>query len=320
MPKQINSYKLYPEIKLPSPIVEIKDDFLIEAKVKLFLKRDDLIHPQISGNKWRKLFYNIEQAINNKASGILTFGGAFSNHLTATAFACKIAAIPAIGIVRGAEIDPNNPSIQFIKENKMQLHFISREKYRLKNELNFQNELKSQFGKDLYIIPEGGSNQLAIKGCMEIIPEIQAQFNGQLPQYICSSVGSGGSISGIIVGANGQGQTLGFSALKGEFLQSEIKDFILDYNQTQYNNWTINTDYHFGGFAKWKKELIDFINEFKQRHQIQLEPIYTGKMMYGIYDLIQKGYFEKGSNILAIHTGGLQGIAGFNNRFGQIIH
>ena len=173
------------------------------------------------------------------------------------------------------------------------------------------------------MIPEGGTNVRAIKGCKELVEEVKNQLV-ELPDYWCASCGTGGTLSGIIAGLNGQQKVLGFSALKGDFHQKDISKLLDKVSDTlkvsdTFDNWQINTTYHFGGYAKFKPELIDFINTFKQDNNIQLEPIYTGKLFYGIHDLIKNNYFPKGSSILAVHTGGLQGIAGFNRRFGDII-
>ena len=183
----------------------------------------------------------------------------------------------------------------------MELKFVSREDYRNKDSRIFIEKLKENIGA-FYLIPEGGTNALAIIGCEEILTESDFKFN-----YICCSVGTGGTISGLINCSQSSQQVLGFSALKGDFLKDDISKFAIK------NNWKLITDYHFGGYAKINSELVSFINEFKQNSNIPLDPIYTGKMMFGIFDLIEKGYFPKGSKILAIHTGGLQGIESMNS-------
>lgn len=304
---------------LPSPIVEINDPALDQAKIRLFLKRDDLIHPEISGNKWRKLIYNLTKANDINASAILTFGGAYSNHLTATAFACKELGMPSIGVVRGQYENVENPSLQFMRDHGMQLHYIDRDQYKERKNEKFHNELKAQFGNDIFIIPEGGSNAEAIDGCRELITELEQQCQEKLPDIICCSVGSGGTAAGLLVGLQHRHRLLGFSALKGTFLKGDIEKLILDYNGQSYQNWEINTTFHFGGFAKHQPELIQFINTFKAKQGIQLDPLYTGKMMFGIFELVKEGYFDEGQEIMAIHTGGLQGIQGFNQRFGNIL-
>ena len=267
----------------------------------------------VSGNKYWKLKYNLEVAKTLKKKTLLTFGGAFSNHIHAVAATGKLFNFDTIGLIRGEIITPLNSTLAFAKEQGMKLIPITRQDYRKKNNSDFLKKLESQF-PDAYIIPEGGTNQLAIKGTSEIIDQLPNDFD-----YICCACGTGGTIAGLIIGANEKGKVLGFPALKGSFLNGEITTLINDYNQKSYSNWELITDYHFGGYGKHKPELIDFINDFKENHQIQLEPLYTGKMMYGVFDMIEKGYFPKGSKIVVIHTGGLQGIAGFNQRFGNIL-
>ena len=216
-------------------------------------------------------------------------------------------------MIRGERIEPLNPTLQFAESNGMQLHFVTRSAYRNKYQPEFIQKLKSKFD-DFFLVPEGGSNALAVKGCAEIIDEIDIDYD-----YVCSAIGTGGTLAGLILGTNNYGKVLGFPALKGgDFLQKDIVN-LLDNNANNYTNWQLITDYHFGGYAKFKPELIDFINDFKRQFNIQLEPIYTGKMLFGIFDLIQKDFFEKGTTIIAIHTGGLQGIDGFNQRFGDLI-
>jgi len=273
--------------------------------IQLFIKREDLIHPFISGNKYRKLKYNLIEAKQQKRETLLTFGGAFSNHIAATAFAGKSNGFQTIGVVRGEELFDKietNPTLKFAEQNGMKFHFVTREDYRKKEISFFKNELKKQFG-DFYLIPEGGTNQLAIKGCEEILNTSDNQFD-----VVCSCVGTGGTISGIINASEKHQKILGFPALKGDFLKDEIRRFVAA------KNWELITDYHFGGYAKINDKLVAFINDFKSTYNIQLDPIYTGKMLFGILDLIEKGAFKNGSKILAIHSGGLQGIEGMNHR------
>ncbi|MBU3821783.1 pyridoxal-phosphate dependent enzyme [Flavobacteriaceae bacterium XHP0103] len=275
--------------------------------VELFLKREDRIHPFVSGNKYRKLKYNIEEADRLGLKTLLTFGGAFSNHLAAVAYAGNTLGFKTIGVVRGEELsaETNNPTLVFCRNHGMVFKFVSREVYRNKTSESFIDDLKHEFG-DFYLIPEGGTNTLAVKGCEEILTENDFNFS-----HICTAVGTGGTISGIINCSQSSQQVLGFPALKGSFLQEDISKFAVN------SNWELITDYHFGGYAKINKELIGFINEFRNKYSIQLDPVYTGKMMFGIFDLIKKGFFPKGSRILAIHTGGLQGIAGMNAKLKQ---
>lgn len=271
--------------------------------VELFLKREDKIHPFISGNKYRKLKYNILEAKKLDFKTLLTFGGAFSNHIAAVAYAGKEFGLNTIGVIRGNELRDkiqDNPTLLFAESCGMQFKFITREFYREKYKPSFIKKLQEEF-LEFYLVPEGGTNALAIRGTEEILAKEDKVFN-----FVCTAVGTGGTIAGIINSSYVSQQILGFPVLKGSFLKEDISKFV------DNKNWNIITDYHFGGYAKINIELIEFINQFKIDNKIQLDPVYTGKMMYGIYDLIEKGYFPEGSKILAVHTGGLQGILGMN--------
>ena len=275
----------------------------IQIGNQVFIKPEYLIHPFISGNKYRKLKYNISAAKKLKNKTLLTFGGAFSNHIAATAYAGKESNFKTIGVIRGEELESkieSNPTLKFAQSCGMEFLFVTREDYRSKSSLEFIEILRVRFG-DFYLMPEGGTNNLAVKGCEEILAKEDDQFD-----YICCCVGTGGTISGLINSAKSHQKIIGFPALKGDFLKEDIRKF------AKNENWELITDYHFGGYGKIKPELITFINTFKSQHNIPLDPIYTGKMMFGIFDLIEKGFFPKDSKILIIHTGGLQGIAGMN--------
>ena len=271
--------------------------------ISLYIKREDLIHPFVSGNKFRKLKYNLLEAKTQNKDTLLTFGGAFSNHIAAVAYAGKDKGFKTIGIIRGDELRDKiseNPTLQFAENCGMQFEFVSREEYRLKSENHFLEKLKMKFG-DFYLIPEGGTNELAIKGCEEILTENDAEFD-----FVCCAIGTGGTISGIINSVLPHQKVLGFPSLKGDFLQDEIRNFV----ETQ--NWELITGYHFGGYGKVSEELIAFINQFYAETKIPLDPIYTGKMVFGVINLISENYFPANSKILLIHTGGIQGIQGMN--------
>ena len=281
---------------------------LQEKQVELFVKREDKIHPFVSGNKFRKLKYNLQEATKQDHHTLLTFGGAFSNHIAATAVAGKLMGFKTIGVIRGNELGSDfpktlagNSTLREAHNNGMKFWFVSRESYREKSSKSFANKLKDRFG-DFYLIPEGGTNSLAVKGCEEILTENEHKFD-----YICVAVGTGGTIAGLINSAEEHQKIIGFPALKGSFLEHEIELY-----DKGIKNWNLQYGYHFGGYGKWNSELIAFINTFKNETTILLDPIYTGKMLFGILDLIKKNTFPKHSKILAIHTGGLQGIAGFN--------
>ena len=271
--------------------------------ISVHIKREDLIHPIVSGNKFRKLKYNLIQAKAENQHTLLTFGGAFSNHIAAVAFAGKENNFKTIGIIRGEELRnkiSENPTLKFAQDCGMQLDFVTREDYRHKTETDFLENLRTKFG-DFYVIPEGGTNELAIKGCEEILTVEDAAFD-----YVCCSIGTGGTITGLINSLFPHQKVLGFPALKGEFLEDEIRIF------AQNENWEVITDYHFGGYGKVTPELIAFMNQFHKESQIPLDPIYTGKMVFGVTDLIERNYFPENSKILLIHTGGLQGVQGMN--------
>jgi 1-aminocyclopropane-1-carboxylate deaminase len=267
------------------------------------IKREDLLHPFISGNKFRKLKYNLLQAKAENQETVLTFGGAYSNHIAAVAYAGKEQGFKTIGVIRGDELGDKiaeNPTLQFAQECGMEFEFVTRESYRFKTEPDFIANLQQKFGS-FYLVPEGGTNEYAIKGCKEILTEEDAKFD-----FVCCAVGTGGTISGLINSALPHQKILGFPALKGDFLKDEICKFATN------ANWELITEYHFGGYGKVNEELIQFVNDFYKQTQVPLDPIYTGKMVFGVIDLIQKNYFPSNSKILLIHTGGLQGIQGMN--------
>ena len=280
-----------------------KIELPFSSNCTVYIKREDLIHPIVSGNKFRKLKYNILQAKAEKKTKILTFGGAFSNHIAAVAYAAKENGFQSIGIIRGDELENKvneNPTLSFARKCGMQFDFVSRETYRKKSEPDFIENLKEEYG-DFFLIPEGGTNELAIKGCQEILNEDDNAFD-----YICCSVGTGGTISGIINSTNEYQKVLGFSALKGDFLKDEICKF------AKNNRWYLISDYHFEGYGKINNELVAFINTFYKQTKIPLDSIYTGKMLFGVFDLIKKGFFPVNSKILVVHTGGIQGNQGMN--------
>ena len=271
--------------------------------IKLTVKREDLLHPHISGNKFRKLKYNILQAKAEGKTCLLTFGGAFSNHIAATAAAGREYGFDTIGVIRGEELASKideNPTLKFASGCGMRLKFVSRKAYRDKTEPYFIEGLKEEFG-DFYLVPEGGTNALAVKGCEEILDEDDSTFT-----HICCAVGTGGTISGLINSALPHQKVMGFPALKGAGLSDDICKF------ASKGTWELAENYHFGGYGKVTEELVSFMNDFYDRTGILLDPVYTGKLFFGVIDLIDKGGFPEDADILLIHTGGLQGIAGMN--------
>lgn len=282
----------------PTPVQEIFDPVFEKARVRVLIKREDMNHPFVSGNKWWKLKYNLEEAAKLKHTTLLTFGGAFSNHIYATAAAAQELGLKSIGIIRGEETLPLNSTLTFAKSKGMQLQYISRDAYRKKNEPEFIQTLHEQFG-NFYLIPEGGTNELAVKGTTEFAQTLGTDFD-----YVCCAAGTGGTLAGLIQGLKDEKTILGFPVLKGgDFLKDEIEKLL----PAKYNNWQLFTDYHFGGYAKRNPILLNFMKSFQQNHNIQLDQIYTSKAMFGLFDLIEKGFFTPGSSIMFIHTGGLQG-------------
>tara|TARA_B100000674_G_scaffold469546_1_gene456447 strand:+ start:1404 stop:2474 length:1071 start_codon:yes stop_codon:yes gene_type:complete len=278
-------------------IQEIKSTLLSDKKLRVLVQREDLIHPHVSGNKWRKLKYNLLKAQQEGCAKVLTFGGAFSNHIIATAVAAAEMKMQSVGLIRGEEFLPLNPTLVQAKAFGMSFQYLDREIYREKSIVYWANKFP-----DCYIIPEGGTNVLAVKGCEEII-------QNQDFDVVCCACGTGGTIAGIINSIKPQQKAIGFPVLKGaDFLRDDIQQYVKNVN------WEFCMDYHFGGYAKVNKNLIDFMNTFKKTHGIPLDPVYTGKLFYGVFDLIAKDYFREGATILLIHTGGLQGIAGMNQR------
>lgn len=276
----------------------IDQRIIVDAPIQFTIRRLDQIHPQISGNKFYKLKYNFLAAQQQGKTTIITFGGAYSNHIAATAYAAHLFGFQSIGIIRGEELasQPLNPTLATAQQFGMQLNFISRKQYRLKDDAGYLATLTTQYSNS-YIIPEGGTNHLAIQGCREILSK------DDLNHYdvICCAVGTGGTITGLIESSTSLQQILGFSALKGDFLSADVA------HMTQKTNWKILDDYCCGGYAKTTPELLQFIENFEKKYQIPLEHIYTGKMLLGIFDLITQNYFRKNSRILVIHSGGLQG-------------
>lgn len=296
-----------------SPTVEVNDPLLKDSGVKLLMKRDDQIHPHVSGNKWRKLKYNLTEAVQQNHHTLLTFGGAYSNHIAATAFMCASAGLDSIGIIRG-EDDPENPTLQFARKHSMELHFVSREDYRRKSEDDFILQLREKHGR-FFLVPEGGANALGVRGCAQILPEVEPDFD-----VVCTAMGTGTTAAGLVLSLKDHQKLIGFPAVKGgEFLKEEVARLIEEarlkpVSKLSTLNSQLSTDYHFGGYAKVKPELLEFMEGFTERTGIPLDPVYTGKMMFGIYEMTNRGEFAKGTTILALHTGGLQGWDGMKQR------
>lgn len=288
------------QIELPSiPLQPITDSITVAKGIKLYMLRTDMNHPHISGNKLYKLKYNLEAACRVNKGCLLTFGGAYSNHIAAVAAAGKTYGFKTIGIIRGEEHAVLNPTLQFAKDQGMQLEYVSRDLYRQKEML--LNYVNKKYGESVFIIPEGGSNELGVLGCQEITKHIPIHFD-----HICCACGTGTTLTGIVLSLKEVQKALGIQVLKAsDYIQQEVKRQLQAAGQ-QKTNWCVWDNYHFDGYAKIKTELLTFIEQFENKHRIPLDPVYTGKMMFGLYDLIQQDHFKKGETIVAVHTGGFR--------------
>lgn len=317
--------------------------------VELYVLRLDLMHPLVNGNKWFKLKYNLEAAKQNNFKKILTFGGAYSNHIYATAAAGNLFGLQTIGVIRGEENLPLNPTLDFATKQGMQLVYVDRQTYRNQRREELQEVLKNHFGEklqnrvqtleeDFFLIPEGGGNLNGVRGCTEILsnslisdsciynflPLLRGGRWGNF-DIICLACGTGTTLAGIALSLNAKQRLIGFPVLKaGEFLKSEIEALLAEYLASDLPvpgdkgiSWELVCNYHFGGYGKVNQELIEFKNEFEKVHNIPLDYVYTAKMVYGVIDLIKQGYFEN-CRILIVHTGGLQGNIGMEQRLGII--
>ncbi len=291
------------DLQYYSPEEEIFNPIFREKNIRVFVKRDDLIHPFISGNKWRKLKYNLREAKNLNKTHLITFGGAYSNHLLATAAASAKFGFKSTAFVRGEKVE--NQLLMMCRLFGMELIFTEREAYRDKQKLfneNFAEDVNSFF------IDEGGSGELAVKGVAELVNELNQEYD----HLFCAS-GTGTTAAGILRGLNNNKLNTKLHAVPvlkgGEFIRNEI----LNYN-SESDNFEIHLDYHFGGYAKTSPELLKFIQTFSSSSGILLDPVYTAKLFYALFDLIEKDYFEKNSKILAIHTGGLFGLLGMSDK------
>ncbi|GJD22077.1 probable 1-aminocyclopropane-1-carboxylate deaminase [Rivularia sp. IAM M-261] len=284
------------------PIQKIDSKVALTQDVELYVLRLDLVHPLISGNKWYKLKYNLEAAKRENIDTILTFGGAYSNHIYATAAAGKLFGLKTIGVIRGEETLPLNPTLEFAISQGMQLIYIDRQTYRQRHSETLHQELFARFGK-VFIVSEGGCNLDGVQGCREIIsPDIEFDI-------ACIACGTGTTLAGVALSLNDKQRVIGFPVLKGgDFLKSDIEGLLGQYQETKNVSWELVCNYHFGGYAKVNDELLRFAREFEQEHNIPLDYVYTAKMFYGVMDLVKQGYFDR-CRVLLIHTGGLQGNA-----------
>jgi len=298
---------------IADPLIEtLHDPFLLESNIQFDLLRLDTIHPLVNGNKWFKLKLNLQQALDDHHHTLLSFGGAYSNHIRALAAASSMLKIKSIGVIRGERTLPLNPVLQFAHDNDMKLHFVSRANYKLKHTPEFIEVLKEQFG-DFYLIPEGGSNELGVKGCEDILDYLDHSADPEDKGrncYLAVACGTGATLAGLIRGVARKGlgiDIMGVAVLKGAgYLEKEVSSWLVgDLQEASYPNWNIELDYHCGGYAKHNPALLSFIERFERVNQVSIEPVYTGKLLAGIYDLIENGLIPAGSQVIAIHTGGV---------------
>ncbi|MDH5608848.1 MAG: pyridoxal-phosphate dependent enzyme [Cyclobacteriaceae bacterium] len=287
-----------------TPLVPLRHPLLESREIEIWIKRDDLTHPEIMGNKWRKLKYNLREARESGKDTLVTYGGAYSNHIAATAAAGKIFDFHTIGIIRGDELHPaSNPTLRKAAENGMKLLFVSRQEFRqYKTDLDMPGGIPST----AYVLPEGGTNHLAIQGCREIVDEIEIDFD-----ILVTAMGTGGTFAGLASGLDGRKQLWGVSALKGAWVHREA-NALLTRENIFFSNFKTFDDHVFGGYGQFNPYLIQFILNFRKENNILLDPVYTGKMFLCVWDMINNDQIAKGSRLILLHTGGLQGIEGFN--------
>ncbi|MGY6276708.1 1-aminocyclopropane-1-carboxylate deaminase/D-cysteine desulfhydrase [Methylomonas sp. MgM2] len=284
-----------------SPLVQVDDDLFHACGVELWIKRDDLLHPIISGNKWRKLKYILDHALKLGADTVVSMGGAYSNHLHALAFVGKWLGLKTIAYVRGERPEALNPTLADLLDWGMDLRFVSRVDYRRLRAYRAHDSFPG-LKSGQYWLPEGGAAELALKGVADIVREIDIEFD-----VLFTACGTGTTLAGLIQAAPPQTKLIGVAALKGaEFLKADVSQMRFESNCPE-REWTILLDYHFGGFAKKTAELLEFMQAFQAGHAIPVEPVYTAKALYAVYDLLQKGCFKSGQRIVVLHTGGLQG-------------
>ena len=293
-----------------SPLQAIQHPLFTKHNLNVQIKRDDLIHPIISGNKWRKLKFNLNSAQAQNFSGVLSFGGSYSNHIHALAFACFQKKLPCRGIIRGESQYADNATLSQAKHWGMALTFVDRKTYRLRQDPDHLDQLQAVY-PDYFIIPEGGSNPLALPGVGEVIDELNSQTDFDT---LITPTGSGGTLAGLITADKNQHNLLGVAVLKqSDYLQKEVSK-LLPQNALSYNNWQILSEFHRGGYAKFNQQDCQRILAFSQTSGIPFEPVYSGKMLLALLDLIEQGYFPAGHKIVLLHTGGLQGLAGLTER------
>ncbi len=282
-------------------IETLNDKLFLQKQVRLSVLRLDKIHPVVSGNKLFKLYYFLEEAAQSSHKTILSFGGAYSNHLAATAFACRALQLKSIGIVRGEQPAHLSPTLQQCMNDGMQLKFITRQQFAEKENGAFTSSLQNEFG-DCVIVPEGGYHPSGANGAA-LIMDIPGCRNYS---HICTATGTGTTLAGLLKAAAPSQTIVALPVLK-DMKDIEERIAYLTGNKDPFKNLQLLNDYHFGGYAKKTETLIQFMNKCWQQFHLPLDFVYTAKMLFGIIDRIKDGYFPPGSNILCLHTGGLQG-------------
>ncbi len=302
---------------LVSNLFEVTHEFFDEANIRIFLLKEDQLHEDVSGNKWRKLQYNLAEATRLGCEGLLSFGGAHSNHIAALAAAGEMYGFRTAAYIRG-EQTTDTPTLEYARRKSMDLNFVNRAVYTRYNNGDWA-DLQEPF-KNYYILPEGGGNTLGVRGCMDIVlthPELANSI-------WCVACGTGTTMAGMVHGLAqlGRGSVLGFPVLRGGFMAQEVSKKIASYGAFASDfvpHWQVVEGYEMGGYAAYSTELVAFINTFYDRYGVPLDPIYTGKMMFGLFDMIRYKRIAPGSTLVAVHTGGLQGIEGYNRRYGSAI-
>ncbi|MCX4813776.1 pyridoxal-phosphate dependent enzyme [Streptomyces sp. NBC_01239] len=286
--------------RIPSPVEEAADGRFGRHGIRLLLKRDDLIHPDLIGNKWRKLAPNLTAAAGRT---VVTFGGAYSNHLRATAAAGRLLGLRTVGVVRGQELSdrPLNPSLARCAADGMRLHFIDRSTYRRKTEPEtLAAILRAAGAEDVHVVPEGGSNSLAVRGCRALGEEIRARADVDVVALAC---GTGGTLAGLAAGLGPDQRALGIPVLKGGFLTADIEELQERAFGGRRGDWSLDDRFHFGGYARVPAELDAFAGDFEQRHGVPVERLYVAKLLYGLVALTDEGAFPRGSTVAAVITG-----------------
>ena len=303
--------------RTPTPVQQIKHPLFDAKKITLYIKREDLVHPEISGNKWYKLKHNLRYAKSQGIRRLISFGGAYSNHLHALAYAGHALGLETVGFIRGERREPLNPTLKDAEAWGMSLRFLPRSDYRRRHDQDFVAHLTKRLEPCL-VIPEGGANSLALLGCGEIVEGIYQQLES--PDYLCVPCGTGATLAGIVNAVDVRTKVLGFPALKGvESLQHDIHAMLAQCGYNGGVDWRLIDRFHCGGFAKVNSELARFMDGWCKKTGVALEPVYTGKMMMGVCQLAEEGYFPSGTQVVAVHTGGMQGLRGLEGKLQQLL-